>query len=139
MSEHQLIDLRNVSNSTLERWGKLVKTWATGESYFADVAVEKLPIPRSIDELKRQLRLVGAADLVIPASITGLTIIQHSTSTMVVKLPPKELIKAKEAQLSNDPGSYPLPAFYQDILAGKFEALQAHAWRTGEYTIQMCG
>jgi hypothetical protein len=135
----ELIDLRNVSNTTLERWGNLVKTWATGKSYFADIAIEDLPIPRSIEEVRRQLRRVGAADLVIPASITGLTIIQHSTSTMTIKLPPKEFIEAKEAQLSSDPGSYPLPAFYQDILAGKFEPLQAHAWRTGEYTIQMCG
>jgi hypothetical protein len=139
MSEHQFIDLRNVSNSTLERWGKLVKTWATGKSYFPNIEIADLPIPRSIDDLKRQLRMVGAADLVIPPSITGLTIVQHSTSTMVIKLPPKELIEAKEAQLGSGSGSYPLPAFYGDIHAGDFEALQAHAWRTGEYTIQMCG
>jgi hypothetical protein len=35
-------------------WGRLVKTWATGKSNFPAVSIDKLPVPRTLDDLKAQ-------------------------------------------------------------------------------------
>src|SRR5262245_49838291 len=67
-------------------WGKLVKTWATGRSYFEDdfpsIGIDKLPIPRSIDELKAQMLLVNAG-VFIPPNVVGLAVVQYAADTMV--------------------------------------------------------
>ena len=128
------------------RWGKLVKTWATGESYFAEdspaIEINELPIPRSVDELKRQAALVGAG-LSIPTNMVGLAIVQYSTDTVVIRLPPRERIKAKEAELmSSGTRPYPLPPIYLRIIssdASVEQKLDFHAARIGDYTISMCG
>ena len=53
------------------QWGKLVKTWATGESYFLNdtppIPIERLPIPRSLKELEIQADLVRAGLKIVPA------------------------------------------------------------------------
>ena len=45
------IERLQVSNH--ERWGKLVKTWATGTNYLEDD--NSYPIPETVDEFKEQL------------------------------------------------------------------------------------
>lgn len=128
-------------------WGRLVKSWATGRSYFEDdaapIAIERLPIPRSLQELKDQIALVGAG-VHIPDTINGLTIVSHSADTMVLKLPPKERIEAQERKLTapGDADSYPFPDFYAEFIDGNLstaDKLRAHACRIGDYTISMCG
>ena len=88
-------------------WGKLVKTWATGKSYFENdsppITIDKLPIPRTLDELKAQTLLVGAG-VTIPANVVGLAIVQYTPDTMVIRLPPKARIEATEKTLS-EPGT----------------------------------
>jgi|SRR5215510_12198724 len=123
------------------RWGKLIKTWATGtSSYFKEdsppITIDQLPIPRSVDELKQQAALVGAG-LAIPINMVGLAVIQYSADTVVIRLPPAERIKAKEAE-----GSYWLPDFYRQIIGTELsiaQKLDVHAARIGDYTISMCG
>jgi hypothetical protein len=45
------IERLQVSNH--ERWGKLVKTWATGTNYLEDD--NTYPVPETVDEFKEQL------------------------------------------------------------------------------------
>jgi len=129
------------------KWGKLVKTWATGRSYFEDetspITIDKLPVPHSMQELRDQMALVGAGALAPPASVVGLAIVRYAADTMVVRLPPKERIEAMEATLER-PGNtaYNFPTFYADFgdrpLNVK-ERLDVHACRIGDYTMSMCG
>src|SRR5262249_7901617 len=95
------------------RWGKLIKTWATGRSYFEDdnpqIAIDRLPVPRSLDELKAQCQLVRAG-VVIPPGVIGLAIVQYSADTLVIRLPPKDRIEAMEQALAGS-GKYPFPGF----------------------------
>jgi hypothetical protein len=127
-------------------WGKLVKTWATGKSYFENdsppITIDKLPIPRSIDELKAQMLLVGAG-VSIPANVVGLAVVQYTPDTMVIRLPPKARIEAMEKTLS-EPGmiAYDLPNFYADFGTRELnvkERFDMHACRIGDYTMSMCG
>ena len=127
-------------------WGKLVKTWATGRSYFENasppITIDKLPVPSTIDELKAQTLLVGAG-VTIPANVVGLAIVQYTPDTMVIRLPPKARIEAAEKILS-EPGTtpYALPDFYADFINRPLnlkERFDMHACRIGDYTMSMCG
>ena len=126
-------------------WGKLVKTWATGKSYFKDdsppIGLDKLPIPHSIEELRAQMVLVGAEALAPPPHVVGLAIVQYTPDTMVVRLPPKARIEAKEKTLEQ-PGGYDFPSFYADFInrpLERDERFAVHACRIGDYTMSMCG
>jgi len=130
----------------LHQWGKLIKTWATGESRFLNevpsFTAAQLPIPRSLDELKAQAAIVGAR-LSIPDHVVGLAIVQYSADTVVIRLPPKERIEAMEAKLKQGGGSaYDFPSFYADFVTKEDltvdEKLKVHACRIGDYTISMC-
>jgi hypothetical protein len=128
-------------------WGKLVKTWATGESYFKNdatpIGIEQLPIPHSIEELKAQMRLVGAGALLPPDNVVGLAIVQYTPDTMVVRLPPKARIKAAELGFKQEgPSAYNFPSFYADFINRPLEVDEkfiVHASRIGDYTMSMCG
>jgi hypothetical protein len=126
-------------------WGKLVKTWATGKSYFEDdsppIGLDKLPIPHSIEELRAQMVLVGAEALLPPPHVVGLAIVQYTPDTMVVRLPPKARIEAKE-KILEQPGAYDFPSFYADFInrpLERDERFAVHACRIGDYTMSMCG
>lgn len=135
-----------VTVESLHRWGKLIKTWATGRSYFADevpsIPIEKLPVPRSVDEVRSQAALVGAG-LVVPQNVKGLAVVQYSPDTLVIRLPPKERIEAMEVKLkAGGSTTYSFPAFYEDFGGRNLsvdERMEVHACRIGDYTISMCG
>ena len=130
----------------LHQWGKLIKTWATGESRFLNdvpsFTAAQLPIPRSLDELKAQAAIVGAR-LTIPDHVVGLAVVQYSADTLVVRLPPKERIEAMEAALKQGANSeYLFPSFYRNFIGQQLDAeerLHVHSCRIGDYTISMCG
>lgn len=138
--------MEQVTVESLLRWGKLIKTWATGKSYFANdpnpVPIKELPVPRTLQELKDQAKLVGA-NIKLPPNVTGLAVVQYSADTLVIRLPPKERIEAMEKVLSKDGSSaYDFPPFYGQFLNRTLtsdERLEAHACRIGDYTISMCG
>ena len=79
-------------------WGRLVKTWATGKSNFPAVSIDKLPVPRTLDELKAQCALVGV-EITVPAKFTGFAVIQHGPETLALRLPAKAMVEAAEADL----------------------------------------
>lgn len=125
------------------RWGKLVKSWATGKNYF-NAADPPFPIPRTLDELLQTAKSVGVT-LTFPAEMVGLAVIQYSAQTAVVKLPPKALVEATETTLQQTGATYPIPKFYDDFYARQLPAmttarlLDLHAARIGDYSIRNCG
>ena len=125
----------------MENWGKLVKTWATGENKLGDG--QDYPVPQSLEELKDQLvkAEVGAT---IPDYVSDLKFVSEPKEVMVVRLPPKDMIADSEAMLTADP-SYPLPPFYQALFnsaanptIGRDEIMKVHAQRIGDYTCSIC-
>ena len=111
-----------------ERWGRLVKTWATGTNYLDDG--NNYPLPTTMDEFKEQL-----AKAQVFATVP---------EPILVRLPPKVMIEDSESLL-NQPGStYPLPPFYKRLFNGldpvipEEEKFRVHAERIGDYTISIC-
>ncbi len=138
--------MEQVGVESIVRWGLLIKTWATGRSYFNSgpdqVKIEELPVPRTLEELKTQAARVGA-NICLPDHVRGLAVVQYSADTLVIRLPPKERIDAMEQVLSagTPDNKYPFPAFYARFLDRELTAdqrLEVHASRIGDYTISMC-
>lgn len=129
-------------------WGKLVKTWATGKDYVAD-GKNTYPLPHSLDEFKTQVDRAGCK-MIIPARIKSLSMIPGDTETLVVRLPPGEMVKDSEATIDQllkilRTSKYPLPDFYDmawgtqpQVSFDKEGLLCFHASRLGEYTINNC-
>ena len=120
-----------VEIANYQAFGEKVKSWAKGTD----------PLPKTMQEFADQLANadVGAT---IPERFSRIEFVQSDTETLVIRLPCKATLEAKEAELSSQKGSYPLPAFYERAFAGQpnipdMVAFQAE--RIGDYTIQMCG
>jgi hypothetical protein len=123
-------------------WGKLVKSWATGESYLGPGTTPP-PIPRSLDELHAQCREIGLT-VTFPDRQKGLAIVQYSPETVTIKLPPKTMVKETEAALKQANAAYPIPEFYDhfygcELSVAHEELLDFHACRIGDYSIRNCG
>jgi hypothetical protein len=127
----------------LGRLGKLVKTWSTGENHLGDG--KDYPIPTTLDELKDQLAMAETG-ATIPARITKMVVVPQDMETLVLRLPPGELIKDSEEILSQGDNQYVLPTFYKDIVFAangeaqikKEVAIDFHDHRIGDYTIANC-
>src|SRR5688572_11393105 len=95
----------DISLIDFERWGRLIKTWATGKSYFEDIeprlTIDQLPVPRTREEFERQCRLAQTG-LQVPSSMKGFTIIQHSWDQLFISLPPKQRIEAFELAMRDE-------------------------------------
>jgi hypothetical protein len=131
------------------QFGKLVKSWTTRENYFARDSSNPFPggappLPMTMAELKEQCRVAGVG-LTVPADITGLQFIQHTSNTLIIKLPPPDLVKKSESDISLTPAAYPLPDFYDEFYRASAppktqqEKLEFHARRTADYTFGQCG
>ena len=127
------------------KWGKLVKSWATGKNYI-DPAKPAPALPRTLDDLKAQCAAVGLA-VTIPSMHTGLVVVQSSKEILMIKLPSKALLEATEHEFETAGAAYPDPKFYDDFytrfgspltLPNKATLLDFHAARIGDYSIRMC-
>ena len=130
----------NMTPVNYENWGKLVKTWATGEDYIQNG--HKYPVPRTLDEVKRQLRAANTG-LELPARIQHLQVVVGRSDTLLLRLPPPDLVKASEKRLETK--DYSLPPFYNDHygtaapeLPDKTARMKFHAQRIGDYSIANC-
>jgi hypothetical protein len=125
------------------KWGKLVKSWATGNNYF-DPSKPAPPIPRSREELITQAAAVGVT-IKFPDDQVGFAIMQYSPQTVTIKLPPKAMVEATEAQLKQGGAVYPMPPFYETFFntplpnLNTSDLLDLHAARIGDYSIRNCG
>jgi hypothetical protein len=129
-----------ISPSTEVAWGRLVKTWATGKSSFPAVSIDKLPVPRTLDDVKAQCALVGV-QITIPARITGLAVLQHGPETLALRLPAKSMVEAAEADIQQGL-DYMIPHFYE-VFCGPLnvppaQRLDFQACRIGDYSIATC-
>lgn len=123
-------------------WGKLVKTWATGENY-VNPGQPPFPLPRNLAELHKQTSAIGLR-VKLPASNTGLAFVQYSPEVATIKLPPKDMIEGSEADLVQPGGSYEIPKFYNDFYGKNLDIpdpddrMKFHAARIGDYSIRNC-
>ena len=98
-----------------ERWGKLVKTWATGTNYLDDD--NAYPIPETVDEFKEQLAKAQVF-ATVPERFKHIKFVEQEQDTITVKLPPKVMIEDSEALLNQPGATYPLPPFYKRLFNG---------------------
>src|SRR5665213_395816 len=80
-----------------ERWGQLVKTWATGNNYLEDD--NEYPIPESVDEFKAQLAKAQVF-MTVPERFKHIKFVAQDQDTIVVRLPPKMMIADSEELLN---------------------------------------
>ncbi|MGL5116988.1 MAG: hypothetical protein ACRC7G_00755 [Beijerinckiaceae bacterium] len=140
--------MRAFTVSDAVTWGKLVKSWATGESRFpaGTFGDGMMPpkIPQSVDELKAACKTVGL-DVTLADFIKEIAVMQYSPGTLAIRLPPRDLVKRSEASFNADADGYPLPQFYSDffdVKGGPANAAQKqsfHDARIGEYSVNSCG
>ena len=123
-------------------WGKLVKSWATGENY-VNPGQPAFPLPRNLAELHKQTTDIGLT-IKLPPSNTGLAFVQYSPEVATIKLPPKAMIEATEAEIKQPTGAYDIPQFYDDfyektlVISDADERMKFHAARIGDYSIRNC-
>jgi hypothetical protein len=129
-----------VKIKNFEKWGKLIKTWATGTDYLHDGNF--YPVPKTRTEFREQMNDSGAGD--IPDEILSIQFMQMNKETLLVVLPRREDIENVEQEIARGP--YMLPAFYVEAcrtplnVTDTLEAkMKFSAERLGEYTISCCG
>jgi hypothetical protein len=142
-----------------DRWGALIKTWATGKDYITPAIAGQYPthgqlqdakapfnaLPNSVESFKAVLAKAGIT-IDNPDRLSTISFIKlESDGSLVVRLPTVEMIKGAEAALLANP-PYGLPGFYsamfKDNPAEKPKDPQGmmmdHASRIGDYTLSVC-
>jgi hypothetical protein len=122
-----------------ERWGKLVKTWATGSNTYLQDGYS-YPVPQTLHELKDQMARAQAGT--VPDNIQSVRFVPSNDDTaLIIYLPPATAITEAEAMLRKT-GVYPLPPFYKEAWQEKDPSItdleKFNAQRIGEYTINYC-
>ncbi len=124
-------------------WGKLVKSWATGNNYITPGRPAP-KVPRTMEELLAQTADIGLT-ISFPDGMVGLAVIEYSSDTAVIKLPPKSMVEETEAELKAG-AKYPMPRFYDDFYGttlpppnSQKDLLDLHAARIGDYSVRNCG
>ena len=124
-----------------ERWGQLVKTWATGKNYLDDE--NEYPVPTTVEQFKEQLAKAQVF-ATVPDRFKHIQFVTSDQETLLLKLPPKVMIEDSEAMLSEPGSSYPIPPFYKRLFNGidpvisEEDKFKVHAERIGDYTISVC-
>jgi hypothetical protein len=123
-----------------ERWGKLIKTWATGTDYLHDGNF--YPVPKTRAEFREQMNDSGAGD--IPDEILSIQFMQTNRETLLIVLPRKEDIESVEQKIADGP--YMLPKFYAEACKTPLNVtdtldakMKFGAERLGEFMICLCG
>lgn len=127
--------------SNIERFGKLVKTWATGKNYLEDG--KSYDIPADLEEFRRQ-NAQAQTGAHIPDWATKVQFVACAPDTIVIRVPPKHAIEDSEERLTAPGATYPLPEAYKQAFGGldpviaKEKILDFHAARIGDYTSTYC-
>jgi hypothetical protein len=153
----------NVTNH--DRWGLLVKTWATGKNYVDHDITREAPFPTRVEtppKFPKPTSFKEFVDQCVTARVglffedgqnnpavtanedMGLVVLQVTSETMVLRLPAKEKIEESEENLRRN--AYVLPEFYRILfekdrnpdIPDVTKKATLHAQRVGEYTINTC-
>jgi hypothetical protein len=122
-----------------EVWGKLVKSWATGDNR-VNPNEPPIPVPRTVQEMKDQMFAAGMKDFHIPARIKQVQFVPYAYDVLVIKLAPKQMIVDGENYVTTAI-KYPLPDFYDDHYQKPLpptDNRRLHDQRVGDYTIRAC-
>jgi hypothetical protein len=95
------------------------------------------------------LDLVTKADVKVeamPKEYHNVIIVQGDENTLVVRLPPKDMLQGSEDDLIMSGDPYPIPAYYNKLYSGgrtsypstQSDIMELHAYRIGEYTLNNC-
>jgi hypothetical protein len=112
----------------------------------ADGGTVNLPfaVAMTVDEFKTRVKEAGVDITAMPDEYTNVIIVQGSTSTLVMRLPPKDMLQGSEDDLLNG-GAYPIRPFYSTLYSGPPNPptdaagiMELHANRIGEYTLNNC-
>jgi hypothetical protein len=148
------IPIPDYSLVDFERWGRLIMTWATQESYFHEpnappdfrprLTIDQLPRPKSREEFEAQCTLAETR-FRIPAGRNGFQLRPAPLwDQFYVDLPPTSRIRQFQDLLkAEDPSLYRfVPSFYSTYV-GKilqpYEKCAFQACRIGDYSINFCG
>lgn len=131
----------NMAPMNYENWGKLMKTWSTGENYLGDG--RDYPRPKTLEQVKEQLAQAQTG-LVLPDRVIHLEVVIGRSDTLLLRIPPADLVRATEERLKSQ--DYPVPSFYGDVYGGQAPTplpdlparLRFHAQRIGDYSIAHC-
>jgi hypothetical protein len=129
--------MAQIQITDFEKWGNLIKSWATGENRLGDG--HKYALPKTPQELKEQMARAGVGGRVSD-EVKSIQFITQDSETLVIVLPPGEAIRKAERDLDNGQ-PYPLPIFYKLAFGGadvKVDWKTFNAQRLGEYVINNC-
>lgn len=127
--------------ANIEKFGKLVKSWATGKNYLDDGNEYRLP--HDLDEFRKQ-NAEAQTGVHIPDWATKVRFVSCEPDEIIIRIPPKRAIEEAEARLAEPGGNYPMPDAYKEIFGGmdpviaKEKLLDFHAVRIGDYTSSFC-
>jgi hypothetical protein len=138
-----------------DAWGTLVQKWALGND-------PQYPLPRDLTDIKNQCSKMAEkmglsapgerwrAVINLPATMTGLAILQNSQEVLAIRLPAKKavedvLARMGDGQHGNE--AYPLPEFYSEQFAGhprlrfrdQEDKKRFLTKRIGDYSVSNCG
>jgi hypothetical protein len=137
--------------ANFEKWGKLVKTWATGVNKLEDG--NAYPLPQDNLQLFKEQCVMAQVGATVPSYVTTVLFVQAGIpgeqkinaptfETLLFRLPPKKLVEETEAELQN--ANYAIPTFYNRIFdrpggpTSIGDKMKLHAERIGEYTMNVC-
>ena len=82
---------------------------------------------------------------VLPSQYTNVIVVQGDATSLVVRLPPKDILQSSEDDLIKSEDGYRIRTFYTSIFGtvprpptDKAGLMQLHARRIGEYTMNNC-
>ena len=115
-----------------EKFGKLVKQWATDPS---------VPRPLNHEDLQQKLNQEGVK-CTVPANITRVQFLTwpDDPNTLTILLPPATAIRDADSIVRGQRGKYELPLFYRAAFGNdpNVDFEEFNAQRIGEYCINQC-
>jgi hypothetical protein len=124
------LDRVRIADGDYVKWGNLVKAWSRGTT----------PRPTTVAQFRDQCNDADIG-ISIPEYVGDVEFVQREKETLLIRLPPADMIEDAERQLEKSP--YALPRFYKerfnvDLHVPMQQRLDFQAQRIGDYTITLC-
>lgn len=112
----------------------------------ADGGTVTLPkaVAMTVEQFTKRVSIAGVSITNLPEQFKHVIIVQGDRDTMVMRLPPKEMLQSSEDDLLNDV-AYTMRPFYwslfgtaPDMPTEQAGIMELHANRIGEYTLNNC-